>query len=79
MLTDGRTTDDRVTGILIAHLGAFGSGELKMDGHTQVTMLQLAIMNHRLIMLDDEVQARGRLRAKRFWVRPCMVIQRHYL
>ena len=36
MLTDGRTTDDRrrttdarVTGILIAHLGAFGSGELK--------------------------------------------------
>ena len=28
--TDGRTTDDGVTGILIAHLGAFGSGELKM-------------------------------------------------
>ena len=30
--TDGRTdgrTDDGVTGILIAHLGAFGSGELK--------------------------------------------------
>ena len=27
---DGRTTDDGVTGILIAHLGAFGSGELKM-------------------------------------------------
>ena len=27
MLTDGRT-DDGVTGILIAHLGAFGSGEL---------------------------------------------------
>ena len=26
--TDGRT-DDGVTGILIAHLGAFGSGELK--------------------------------------------------
>ena len=30
---DGRTddgrTDDGVTGILIAHLGAFGSGELK--------------------------------------------------
>ena len=25
---DGRTTDDGVTGILIAHLGAFGSGEL---------------------------------------------------
>ena len=28
--TDGRTTDARVTGILIAHLGAFGSGELKI-------------------------------------------------
>ena len=28
--TDGRTTDARVIGILIAHLGAFGSGELKM-------------------------------------------------
>ena len=28
--TDGRTTDAGVTGILIAHLGAFGSGELKM-------------------------------------------------
>ena len=33
MLTDGRTTDGQttdagVTGILIAHLGAFGSGEL---------------------------------------------------
>ena len=32
MLTDdGRTTDAGVTGILIAHLGAFGSGELKME------------------------------------------------
>ena len=36
MLTDGRTmdgrrTDDGVTGILIAHLGAFGSGELISD------------------------------------------------
>ena len=28
MLTDGRTPDAGVTGILIAHLGAFGSGEL---------------------------------------------------
>ena len=26
---DGRTTEDGVTGILIAHLGAFGSGELQ--------------------------------------------------
>ena len=31
MLTDGRTTDAGVTGILIAHLGAFGSAELKGD------------------------------------------------
>ena len=34
--TDGRTTDGRtddgVTGILIAHLGAFGSGELIIWG-----------------------------------------------
>ena len=29
--TDGRTTDAGVTGILIAHLGAFGSGELIID------------------------------------------------
>ena len=28
-VTDGRTTDAGVIGILIAHLGAFGSGELK--------------------------------------------------
>ena len=32
MLTDGRT-DDGVIGILIAHLGAFGSGELKKEIH----------------------------------------------
>ena len=32
MLTDGQTTDAGVTGILIAHLGAFGSGELKTRG-----------------------------------------------
>ena len=29
--TDGRTTDAGVTGILIAHLRAFGSGELKIE------------------------------------------------
>ena len=40
----------------------------------QVAMLQLAIMNLRL-MLDDEVQARRRQRAKRFWG-PAMVISR---
>ena len=36
-----------------------------MDRYAQVAMLQLAIMNHRLLMLDDEVQARQRRRAKR--------------
>ena len=41
-----------------------------MDRYAQVAMLQLAIMNHRLFMLDDEVQERQRRRAKRFWVRP---------
>ena len=29
--TDGQRTDAGVIGILIAHLGAFGSGELKID------------------------------------------------
>ena len=31
MLTDGWTTDEGVTGIQIAHLGAFCSGELKIS------------------------------------------------
>ena len=31
MLMDGQTTDARVTGILIAYLGAFSSGELKTE------------------------------------------------
>ena len=37
--TDGRTTDAGVTGILIAHLGAFGSGELKSDRSNMVYTL----------------------------------------
>ena len=36
MLTDGRTTDARVTGILISHLRAFGSGELKLRAKSDV-------------------------------------------
>ena len=32
---DGRRTDDGVIGILIAHLGAFGSGELKTEGQRE--------------------------------------------
>ena len=34
-IDDGRTTDAGVTGILIAHLGAFGSGELKTQKKKQ--------------------------------------------
>ena len=38
--TDGRrTTDAGVTGILIAHLRAFGSGELKIFSITRVYCL----------------------------------------
>ena len=33
---DGQMTDDGVFGILIAHLGAFGSGELKMCKITNI-------------------------------------------
>ena len=33
---DGRTTDAGVTGILIAHLGAFGSGELIIINHIYI-------------------------------------------
>ena len=41
--TDGRTTDAGVTGILIAHLGAFGSGELKTSTcHMYSTLLRIA-------------------------------------
>ena len=37
---DGRTTDDIVTGILIAHLGAFGSGELKREFNSIYMFMQ---------------------------------------
>ena len=40
----------------------------KMD--RRADKLQLAIMNHGLIMLDDKVQARRRRRINRLWVRP---------
>ena len=47
---NGRTTDARVTGILIAHLGAFGSGELKMYSHMSIcdviVMLNYVTMWH---------------------------------
>ena len=37
MLTDGQT-DTGVTGILLAHLGAFGSGELKTKSEVKVAV-----------------------------------------
>ena len=36
---DGRTTDTGVIGILIAHLGAFGSGELKSIGMIAIFLI----------------------------------------
>ena len=47
MLTDGRTTDDRVTGILIAHLGAFGSGELKIKSINECMRARLKKQSRR--------------------------------
>ena len=41
--TDGRTTDAGVTGILIAHLRAFGSDELKTIGGAASTRYPLSI------------------------------------
>ena len=41
-----------------------------MDQINQMAILQLAIMNRRVIRLDDEIQTRRRRRAERFWVRP---------
>ena len=48
----------------------------EMDRYAQVAMLQFAIMNHRLLMLDDKVQARQKRTAKRFWVRPWLSADR---
>ena len=39
---NGRTTDAWVTGILIAHLGAFGSGELNTPGRVAQSVACLA-------------------------------------
>ena len=51
--TDGRTTDAGVTGILIAHLGAFGSGELKINAfvnNTATQIIEQSIYNNTLII-----------------------------
>ena len=45
MLTDGRTTDAGVTGILIAHLRAFGSGELKRSNEKFKGVLTVCLKN----------------------------------
>ena len=50
MLTDGRT-DDGVTGILIAHLGAFGSGELKILGFTSKIKVGSGYPKHRYFFI----------------------------
>ena len=60
---DGRTTDAGVTGILIAHLGAFGSGERKTKNpHNQwkahQTTDQQQQKNHRL-KTDISLSNRG--------------------
>ena len=41
--TDGRTTDAGVTGILIAHLGAFGSGELIISDTLFIYILRIQL------------------------------------
>ena len=55
---DGRTTDAGVTGILIAHLGAFGSGELTRhrtitDSHNRSNNKQ-QINNNRINALERQ-------------------------
>ena len=47
--TDGRTTDAGVTGILLAHQWAFGSGELKSDGDIAIPSVRRTcylLLNH---------------------------------
>ena len=58
MLTDGQT-DDGVTGILIAHLGAFGSGELKT---TEINFSPGCVMGAQWLsgrVLDSRPKGRG--------------------
>ena len=53
---DGRTMDAGVTGILIAHLGAFGSGELKSSKICNCRLLQIISgalrVNYFMLYLD---------------------------
>ena len=53
MLTDdGRTTDAGVIGILIAHLGAFGSGELKTGDFSLVKIYLRPSNNSRQLIFN---------------------------
>ena len=47
-----------------------------IDRRAQVAMLQLTILNQRLFLLDDEVTARRRRRAIKFWVGPWLSADR---
>ena len=47
--TDGRRTDNRVIGILKAHLGAFGSGELKRTLRKDYSLYKLNKSNVGLV------------------------------
>ena len=47
--TDGRTTDAGVTGILIAHLGAFGSGELKRVWRISIARVMQLCNSHFMV------------------------------
>ena len=58
MLTDGRRTDAGVTGILLAHLGAFGSGELKRDQEESLlTFVNPSPISHEIRALNNWIQA----------------------
>ena len=56
--TDGRTTDAGVTGILLAHQWAFGSGELKSKGDIVIASVHplCYFLLCYFVMLLDEIQ-----------------------
>ena len=54
-MDDGRTTDAGVTGILIAHLGAFGSGEL-ITKETLISYFAAVVCVYWYSMLYDNIR-----------------------
>ena len=53
--TDGRTPDAGVTGILIAHLGAFDSGELKIQNNSnEIEIISQNVPNNALYQSEEE-------------------------